>query len=395
MAADLGFSDTVYGLGAGIFFFGYFLLEVPGSLIVEKWSARLWISRIMITWGLLATYMGFINTTTEFYVIRFLLGAAEAGFFPGVIVYLGHWFRAEDRAKAVALFMSAIPVSNILGAPVSGYLLGIDWFGIEGWRWLFIIEGFPAVVFGVVTIFYLTDRPHQAKWLPADERDWIVKELGREREAKERMRRYGILEAFREPKVLALTAIYFMIVTGGYGLIFWLPTFVKEISGASNLGATLLSAIPYSVALVGMVLTGWSSDRSGERRWHAAVPMFVGGVGFLLAVATRDNAPLAIAMFCVAAYGLHAYLPAFWSLPTTFLTGSAAAATIGFVNSVGNLGGFLGPSLIGFISDRTGSSMGGVVFLSVLAFGACALVATTFKGTNRAATVGSGTEPRP
>jgi MFS transporter, ACS family, tartrate transporter len=376
MAGDLGFSESVYGFGAGIFFFGYFLLEVPGSLLVEKWSARLWISRIMITWGVLAVLMGFIHTTTHFYVIRFLLGAAEAGFFPGVIVYLGHWFRAKDRAKAVALFMSAIPVSNIVGAPISGLLLDIDWLGMEGWRWLFILEGLPAVVFGVVTIFYLTDRPAHAKWLPDDERDWIVSELERERTEKESVRRYGILEAFRDRNVLKLTCVYFMIVTGGYGLIFWLPTFVKEVSGASNLRVTLLTAIPYAFTLVGMVLTGWSSDRTGERRWHAAVPMFVGGVGFLLAVAARDNVALAMVMFSIASYGFHAYLPAFWSLPTSFLSGPAAAATIGFVNSVGNLGGFLGPYMVGFIADRTGSSMSGVVFLSVLAFGACALVST-------------------
>jgi MFS transporter, ACS family, tartrate transporter len=383
MAGDLGFSDSVYGFGAGIFFFGYFLLEVPGSLIVERWSARKWIARIMITWGLLAVLMGFIQTTTHFYVIRFLLGAAEAGFFPGVIVYLSHWFRYEDRAKAVALFMSAIPVSNIVGAPISGLLLDIDWLGLEGWRWLFILEGIPAIIFGIVTVYFLTDRPHQAKWLPEVEREWIVGELERERATKEATRRYGILEAIRDPKVVLLTCVYFMIVTGGYGLIFWLPTFVKQASGASNLQVTLLTAATYMVGFVGMILTGWSSDRTGERRWHTAVPMFIGGVAFLAAIAVQDHIVVAMVMFSIASYGFHAYLPPFWSLPTTFLTGSAAAATVGFVNSVGNLGGFLGPYLLGYIAERTGSSLSGGYLLSALAFGACALVLTFRSGSAR------------
>jgi ACS family tartrate transporter-like MFS transporter len=384
MTDALGFSKTIYGFGAGIFFVGYFLLEIPGSLLVEKWSARGWIARIMVTWGVIAVLMGFIglfspvnayaDAESQFYVLRFLLGAAEAGFFPGVIVYLSHWFRYEDRAKAVALFMSAIPVSSILGAPVSGYLLGIEWLGLEGWRWLFILEGAPAVVFGVITLFYLTDRPHQAKWLADDERAWIVAELEIERAAKERARTYGVFEALRDPKVLALTAVYFLIVTGGYGFIFWLPTLVKDVTHASDLQVTFICAGAYCVALAAMVTAGWSSDRSGERRLHTALPMVLAGTGFALTAAAGTSAAFVIAALCVTGAGVHAYLPSFWSLPSLFLTGSAAAASVGFINSMGNLGGFLGPFVLGYVVQRTGSSAGGLAFVSALAFAAALTV---------------------
>lgn len=217
MKGDLGFTDDVLGFGAGIFFVGYFLLEIPGSILVEKWSARGWIARIMISWGVVAILMGFVRSRDQFYVLRFLLGAAEAGFFPGIIVYLSHWFRYEDRAKAVAMFMAAIPIANIVGSPVSGLLLGAHWLGLAGWRWLFIVEGAPAIVLGVVTIFFLTDRPHQAKWLAEDERRWITEELRREQQAKHLAHSYRIREAFRHREVIILTLAYFFIVTAVYG----------------------------------------------------------------------------------------------------------------------------------------------------------------------------------
>src|SRR5437868_6818087 len=265
MKDDLGFADDVIGFGAGIFFIGYFLLEIPGSILVEKWSARGWIARIMISWGIVAILMGFIQTKTQFYSARFLLGAAEAGFFPGIIVYFSHWFRYEDRAKAVALFMAAIPVANIIGSPVSGLLLGVNWLGLNGWRWLFIIEGAPAIVFGFVTIFYLTDRPHQARWLPDDEREWLTSELEREKQAKQARHAYSILQAFRHREVILLTLAYFFMVTAVYGFNFWLPTIIKKLSGASNLVVTLISALPYCVALFTILFVGWSSDRTRER----------------------------------------------------------------------------------------------------------------------------------
>ena len=374
MKGDLGFGDDVLGFGAGIFFIGYFLLEIPGSVLVEKWSARGWIARIMISWGIVAVLMGFVHTKSQFYILRFLLGAAEAGFFPGIMVYFTHWFRYEDRAKAVAMFMAAIPIANILGSPLSGLLLGMNLFGLAGWRWLFIIEGAPAIIFGVVTIFYLTDRPHQAKWLAEDERTWITEELDRERQSKQAIRSYRVLQAFRNREVILLTLAYFFIVTAVYGFNFWLPTIVKKLSGSSNLTVTLISALPYCVALAAILLVGWSSDRTRERRWHTAVCMMVAGVGLLLSLAAGDRVALAMAAFCFAAAGLYGYLPGFWTLPTSFLTGTAAAASIGLINSIGNLGGFAGPYVVGYLSKRTNSYVGGVLYLSLSALVAAGFV---------------------
>lgn len=374
MKGDLGFTDDVMGFGAGIFFIGYVLLEIPGTILVEKWSARGWIARIMISWGIVAILMGFIHTKTQFYSARFILGAAEAGFFPGIIVYFSHWFRYEDRAKAVALFMAAIPISNIIGAPVSGLLLDINWLGLPGWRWLFIIEGVPAIIFGVVTIFYLTDRPHQARWLPDDEREWLISELEREKQAKLKVHSHSILQALRHREVILLTLAYFCIVTANYGLNFWLPTIIKRLSGTSNFVVTLISALPYCVALVAILVIGWSSDRTGERRWHTALSMIAASLGLLLSVAAQGQASIAVLMFCLAAAGLYAYLPSFWALPTSFLTGTAAAASIGLINSLGNLGGFAGPYIVGYLSKATNSFLGGVLYLSLSALVAACLI---------------------
>ncbi len=321
MTKALGFSAKVYGLGAGIFFIGYFLLEIPGTLIVEHWGARRWISRIMISWGLVAVLMGFMNTAKQFYLLRFLLGAAEAEFFPGIIVYLSHWFRYEDRAKTVALFMAAIPISNIIGAPVSGLILGVHWFGMEGWRWLFIIEAVPAIIFGVVTLFYLTDWPHKADWLAADEREWITTELEKEKQLKLQTRSFSILEAFKHREVILLTLAYFLSVTSSYGLAFWLPTIVKRISGSSNFQVSLISALPYCVALVSMLLIGWSSDRKRERRRHSALSMITASLAFLFAALLREHLVPTVALLCVAAGGVYGCLPSFWALPTQVFDG--------------------------------------------------------------------------
>ena len=374
MTNALGFTPEVYGFGTGIFFIGYFLLEIPGSIMVERWSARKWIARIMISWGIIASLTGFINTATQFYWIRFLLGVAEAGFFPGIIVYLSHWFRYEDRAKALAFFVAAQPISNIIGAPISGLMLGVNWFGMAGWRWLFILEGIPAIIFGFVTLFYLTDRPHQAKWLPDDERQWLTSELEREKEAKQATHSIHIWQAFRHREVLILTLAYFFIVTSVYGLIFWLPTIVKKLSGSSNLIVSLISALPYCIGLVAGLLAGWSSDRKKERRWHTALPMMIACVGLLLGVATNNYPALAVAMFCLAAVGMFGYSPGFWSLPTSFLTGTAAAASIGLINSTGNLGGFAGPYIVGYLNKATGSFFAGMLYLSLSALVAAALI---------------------
>ena len=374
MKGDLAFTDDVLGLGAGIFFIGYFLLEIPGTILVERWSARGWIARILISWGIVAILMGFVRTKNQFYVLRFLLGAAEAGFFPGIMVYFSHWFRYQDRAKAVAMFMAAIPIANIVGSPLSGLLLGMNQFGLAGWRWLFIIEGAPAIIFGVVTIFFLTDRPHQAKWLAEDERKWITGELDREHQAKQAVHPNRILQAFRNREVILLTLTYFFIVTSVYGFTFWLPTIIKRLSGASNLKVTFISALPYCVALVAILLIGWSSDRTLERRWHTAICMMVSALGLLLSLAAGDHVTLSVSAFCLAAAGMYGYLPGFWALPTSFLTGTAAAASIGLINSIGNLGGFAGPYVVGYLSKRTNSYVAGMVYLSLSALVAAGLV---------------------
>ncbi len=353
MKGALGFSDAVFGFGAGIFFIGYFILEIPGSILVEKWTARGWIARIMISWGIVAILMGFIQTKNQFYLLRFLLGAAEAGFFPGIIVYLSHWFRYQDRAKVLALFMAAQPVSLFIGSPISGLLLRANWFGVTGWRWLFIVEGMPAIIFGVVTLFYLTDWPHQARWLPVDEREWLTSELEREKEA--------------------MTLAYICINGTVYGFTFWLPQIIKKYSGSSDLVVSLLSAPVFATGIVAILIVGWSSDRMKERRWHAAVSMIIASVGLFLAVTAKDHLALSITMFSFAAVGLYGYLPGFWSLPTSFLSGTTAAASIGLINSVGNLGGFFGPYVVGYL--KTGDSyFAGVLYLSGSALVAAFLV---------------------
>lgn len=374
MKGDLHFTDDVLGFGAGIFFIGYFVLEIPGTILVEKWTARGWIARIMISWGFVAMLMGFIQTKNQFYTLRLLLGAAEAGFFPGIIVYLSHWFRYQDRAKVLALFMAAQPVSNIVGSPISGLLLGINWLGMPGWRWLFILEGMPAVIFGIVTTFYLTDWPHQARWLPDDERSWLVSELDQEKQKKQQVHPLSVWQAIRHREVILLTLCVFCMASTVYGFNFWLPTILKRQSGSSNVVVGLISALPYCVGLVAILVIGWSSDRTGERRWHTALSMIVASVGLMLGVVARDHIALALAMFSLAAVGMYGYLPGFWALPTSFLTGTAAAASIGLINSVGNLGGFVGPYVVGYLSKMTNSFLGGVSYLSASALVAAVLV---------------------
>ncbi len=383
MTKDLGFTAEVYGFGAGIFFLGYFLLEIPGSLLVEVWSARGWIARILISWGVLAVLLGFIHTATQFYGVRFLLGAAEAGFFPGLIVYLSHWFRYADRAKAVALFMAALPISHIMGAPISGFLLGMNWLGMAGWRWLFILEGAPAIIFGLATIFYLTDWPHQAQWLPDDEREWITTELEKEKQAKQAPHSQAIGKALKQREVILLALAAFCMLTSVYGFTFWLPTIVKKLSGLPNSLVALIAALPYCVGLIAMLLGGWSSDRTVERRWHTALPMIAAGLGLVLSATMENNAALAVSLFCFAAAGLYSYLPCFWALPTSFLTGTAAAAAIGLINSVGNLGGFVGPYVVGYVNTATNSFFGGMLYLALSALVAAGFVLALRQGEHK------------
>jgi ACS family tartrate transporter-like MFS transporter len=363
MPGDLGFDDRVMGLGAGMFFIGYVLLEIPGALIAELWSARRWIARIMVSWGLITAFTAFIHTTHEFYLARFLVGAAEAGFFPAVIVYLTHWFRYRDRAKAVAVFFAANPLSFVIGSPLAGVLLGISWFDLRGWRWLFIFEGLPAVVLGIIALIYLTDWPREASWLTADERAWISGELEREKQAKQKVERFTIWRALGQRDVLLLTLAYFGATTGGYGIGFWLPTILKRLSGQSDLHVTLIASLPYIAGFAVQQLNAWHSDKSCERRWHAAVPMLFSGLSLLFAVLFGTNLVVAVCLFSLVCAGYFSFHPAFWAVPTAFLSESAAAASIGLINSLGNLGGFFGPWVVGYIVHRTHSFNLGLLYL--------------------------------
>jgi len=366
MSAELGFSDKVYGLGVGVFYLTYVLFEIPGAIIVERWSARKWMARIMISWGIVTLLTGFIHTSSQFYVARFVLGIAESSFFPGMIVYLTHWFCSSDRSRAIACLYSAVPAASLIGSPVAGVLLGVHWLHLAGWRWLFVLEGIPAVLLGVITLFYMTDRPEQAHWLPADERDWLVGKLQQELQAKKKLRDYSIVQAFSDGHILQLTAAWFFALTGALGTIYWIPTFVKRLSGSSDRWVTTMLLLPALLGVAGMLLNGWHSDKTGERQWHTAIPLFAAGLMFMCSLLTRQNSLLGI-LFLLAGSGFaYAFYPTFWAIPTLVLCESAAAATFGLINSVGQLGGLAGNYGIGLLNTRTG--------LLAASFGLIALV---------------------
>lgn len=366
MTADLGFTAATYGFGAGIFFVGYFLFEIPAAVLAQRRGVRRLVCRIMVSWGVLAMLMGFVRNAQQFYWLRFLIGAAEAGFFPAMIVYLGHWFRGADRAKAVALFMSAISLAMVLGGPVSGALLKLDWLGLEGWRWLFILEGLPAVLLGVTVLFFLAERPQDARWLPDDEKAWLVAELERERVAREAMQtqKPSISQALRDPRVQLFAAAYFFGLMASNGLGYWLPTMVKSWSGFSSFAVGLLVSLPYSLGVVAKVLAGWSSDRTGERRWHTAGLLLFGGGGLAALSLFQAHFVLALVFLCIAVIGLTGYTSSFWAYATSFLAGTANAAAIGLINSIGNLGSFAGPYAMGWLKERTTGYTSGVLVLA-------------------------------
>jgi ACS family tartrate transporter-like MFS transporter len=387
MTRELRFSDRVFGLGSGIFFVGYLLLEIPGTLLVELWSARKWIGRIMISWGLVASCTGLIHTPGQFYWARFILGVAEAGFFPGVIVYLTHWYRDRDRARALGIFASAIPIAQVIGAPISGALLQIHWLGYSGWRWLLILEGVPAVIAGFAALYYLTDFPNEALWLAGDERSWIVGELARE--AAERGPQPGIWpstwKALRDRNVLLLTAVYFLGACSQYGFSFWLPKMLQKLSGFSSFQVAMIAAIPFLASWPAMLALGWNSDRTGERRWHTAAAYAVLAVGLAGGVWAGENVALGLVMFSLAGIGISARLPAFWALPSALLGGAAAAASIGAINCIGNLGGFVGPYVLGALSDSNGGSFTAgmwVLAATALLAGVLILLVRTAPGTS-------------
>ena len=370
MNKDLGFSPTVFGFGAGIFFWGYFLFEVPSNIILDKVGARLWIARVMITWGMISAAMAFVWDSTSFYVLRFLLGAAEAGFFPGIILYLSYWFPAHRRAAITSLFMAAVPISVVFGSPLSSALLELNGIGgFHGWQWMFILEAVPAVILGVVVLFYMTDKPENAKWLADEERTWLVETMNAERVKKAAVAHHSIWRGLADMRVLALALVYFGTSAGLYTLGIWAPQIIKSF-GLTNLQVGFLNAIPPTVAVVAMYLWSWHSDHKNERTWHVVIACLVASAG--LALAGISNTALAVVTaLTLVNIGISAAKPPLWSMPTLFLSGPAAATGIAAINSIGNLGGFVGPAMIGWIKDQTGSFVGGLYFVAgLLAFSA-------------------------
>jgi D-galactonate transporter len=377
MLTDLQFSDTVYGLGAGIFFIGYFLFEVPSNMILHRTGARVWIARIMVTWGVISSCMMFVTTPTMFYVLRFFLGVAEAGFFPGIILYLTYWFPSARRARVVALFMTAIALSGVVGGPLSGWIMqafaGVN--GWAGWQWLFLLEGIPSVLVGIAVYFYLDDSIAQAPWLTDAEKRLLIDNIRRDEGTRGD---HSLKQVFRNGRVWLMASIYFCFIMGLYGISFWLPQLVKTAGVKDVLDVGLLTMIPYALAAVAMVLASRSSDRSGERRWHTAGAGFIGAVGLVLSGMFGGDLVLALAALSLATMGILSSLPLFWTLPTSMLRGSAAAAGIALINAVGNLAGFVSPFMVGSVKDATGSTTAGLYVLaaSLVLGGVLVLLAT-------------------
>jgi len=449
--APLGFSESAFGFGMGIFFAGYLVLEIPGTLIVERWSARKWISRIMISWGIVAAMTAFVHYripgvtwlaeltvrgiavlfeplarsnlgwlsqkgrsiveslrgsgspfVLQFFSVRFLLGLAEAGFYPGVIVYLTHWFPRRDRTKTLAWFFIGTPVAAIIGPPISARIMAIGErgsptvLGMVGWQWVFIVWGIPAVLLGTLTFFYLTDRPRQASWLTEEERAALETTLEREKhQQKQQLGHMSIGQALSNPKVLALAAAYFFVVTGSYGVELYMASIVKAWYGLDVTKVAYFIVIPAIGALFGQLLIGWNSDRTHERRWHASLPIVLGSVALAVIPGSNGTLWLTIGLFTLAMIGMKSYLPAFWALPSLFLTESAAAASIGLINSFGNLGGWVGPTVVGFVKETTGEYRYGLWFLGAsVTVSAIIIVTLGIGGRPRSpATHGTAAEP--
>ncbi len=362
---DLGLSESQYGLAAGLFFVGYLLLEVPSNLMLERIGARMWIARIMVVWGFVSMAMTFATGPASLYGLRVLLGAAEAGFFPGVILYLTYWFPARERAKTVALFMLAAPISVAIGAPLSAPLLSLDGaLGLRGWQWLFLIEGLPAVLLGVVTWFWLTDRPEHASWLPEDEKSALLEELRAERARREAGSVRAPLRAVLSGRVLVLCLVFFMNTMATYGIFLWLPRIIEDASGAKGMRLALLTAAPLLIALFGMVAIGSHSDRTGERKWHVVGCALAGAAGLVLAAVSQDQLVTLMLAFVLCQVGQRSVAAVFWAIPPALLGGTAAAAGIAFINSVGNLGGAIGPYVMGELKQATDGFGAGLLVLA-------------------------------
>jgi ACS family tartrate transporter-like MFS transporter len=372
MNTDLGFSSAVFGFGSGVFFLGYCLFEVPSNLFLHRVGARRWISRIMISWGAISATMMFVRTTPTFYILRFLLGAAEAGFFPGVVYYLSHWYPEGQRARAIAAFMTAVPVSGVIGGPLSGALLSLNGlFGLAGWQWLFLVEGLPAILLGVIVLVYLTDRPETADWLSSAEKDWLMSSLAAERTGYNGAVPNGIFAALTNRTIWQLGIIFLFAAIGFYGYSFWAPLVVKSLTGSSDLGVGVILGSISAVTIISMMLNGAHSDHADERPLHVAVPLLISGAGFLGCAVLRQPI-LAVFFLALVPIGhCGAYGP-FWSMPSRFLTGAPAAAGIALVVTIANVGGFVGPTIIGVMKDRFGTHdpafilLGGCVIIAAL-----------------------------
>ena len=364
MAADLGFSEAVYGLGIGIFFIGYLILEIPGALLVERWSARKWFARILVTWGLISSLTAFVTTPMQFYIARFFLGVAEAGFFPGIIVYFTHWFTAQDRTRALSGLVMAVPFSLAMGAPVSAMLLDVHWLGLEGWQWMFILEGIPGVLLGFITLRFMTDRPRHAKWLTPEERDYLEAALAAEAEAKEGAHKISVWQALRLRNVWLLTLGIFATNTGGYVIAFWIPTMVKSLSGGTDLATLLYSGLFYACGIAGVYVSGQSADRTGDRKWHCVAGQTA--TALFLAGSAITGQPFFIIMtwLCLTGFAAFFWPSPFWSLPTLTLTSASAAVAIGFINMSANLAGWLGNYYMGWLKSQGGSDSGLLLLLA-------------------------------
>jgi ACS family tartrate transporter-like MFS transporter len=394
MKSDLGMSDAVYGLGAGMFFVGYVLFEVPSNLILERVGARFWIGRIMMTWGVISVAMMHVHSPATFYALRFLLGVAEAGFFPGIVLYLSYWFPAAERAKAITRFMAAVPLSVVLGGPLSGALLKLNGVAeLKGWQWLFLVEGVPSVLMGIVTLFYLPDRPEQARWLLPAEREWLTERLRREQSQREKQFHFTLRQAIAQPRILLLCALYFSYALSLYGLNFWTPLILKSRSGWSDPVVSTFVMIPSLVAAIGMLIVGAHSDRTGERRRHVAGAAVVGAIGLAASAWARSPA-LTLVTFSVALAGLLSMMGPFWALTTSVVSSAAAAGAIAFVNSVANLGGFLGPALIGATRGPAGS-IGAAFYVLAGGLMAGAVLALLVRDSHGLAPAARGGTPAP
>jgi len=363
MVKDLGLSDAIYGLGAGIFFLGYLIFEIPSNLMLLKIGPRIWISRIMVTWGIISAAMLFVKSPASFYAMRFLLGVAEAGFFPAILLYLTYWFPTQRRAKVTALFLTGIPMSGVVGGPLSGWIMDnlATPTGLAGWQWLFLLEGIPTILFGVIAFFYLDDKVVDAKWLSTEQKDLIARDLAKEHGS---LKLHSIKEGLTNPKILLLSAVYFFYAMGLYGITFWLPTIVKASGFLTPLSVGLFSAIPYGAATIAMILVGRSSDRTGERRWHLAMAGIGGAVGLWLSVMFASNTIIAMTALTIGTMGVMTTISQFWTIPPALLGGSAAAVGIALANSVGSISGVVSPYVIGWIQTATGTTGSGVLGLA-------------------------------